>query len=47
MGVINNTTKKFRIIGSFKRDSSTISRFIKKFVRSGNKIVTDSLGGYN
>ena len=47
LGVINNTTKKFRIIGSFKRDSSTISRFIKKFVRSGNKIVTDSLGGYN
>jgi hypothetical protein len=36
LGVINNTTKKFRIIGSFKRDSSALSRFIKKFVRAGN-----------
>ena len=47
LGVINNTTKNFRIIGSFNRDASTLSRFIKKFVRTGNQIVTDSWGGYN
>ena len=47
MGVINNTNKNFRIVGSFNRDSLTSSRFIKKFVRTGNQIVTDSWGGYN
>ena len=45
--MINNTTKKFRIIGSINRDSSTLSCFIKKFVRTGNHILTDSWGGYN
>ena len=47
LGVINNTTKKFRIAGSYNRDSSTLSRFIKKLVTVGNQIVTDSWGGYN
>ncbi len=46
-GVINNPTKKFRIVYSFSRDSSTLSLFIKKFVTLGSQIVTDSWGGYN
>ena len=47
MGVINNKTKKFRIVGSYNRDSSTLSVFIKKFVTTGNQIITDFWGGFN
>lgn len=47
MGVINNTTKNFRIVGSLNWDSSTLLRFIKKYVHTGIQIVKDSWGGYN
>ena len=45
--VINNTTKVFRIVGSYKRDSITLGAFIKKYLKTGNNIITYSWPGYN
>ena len=32
LGIINNTTKDFRLEGAYTRDSSTLDKFIKKMV---------------
>ena len=47
LGVINNTTKQFRIVGTLTRDANAISKFIKKFICPGNIIITDSWQAYN
>lgn len=47
LGIINNNTKEFRLEGSFNRDSVTLEKFIKKFVLTGNNIITDGWGGYD
>ena len=47
LGIIKNTSKEFRIEASFLRDIPTIKIFIKKFVETGNTIVTDCRNAYN
>ena len=47
LGVVNNSTKQFRIVGTLSRDANAISKFIKKFILPGNIIISDSWGGYN
>ena len=47
LGLINNSTKEFRIVASYKRDSLTLAAFIKKYIKTGNNIITDSWAGYN
>lgn len=42
LGVVNNSTKQFRIIGTTARDTNAISKFIKKFIFPGNTIISDS-----
>ena len=46
-GVVNNTPKKFRIVGTISRDANAISKFIKTFIFPGNTIIADSWAGYN
>ena len=45
--IIKNTTKKFHIVGSYDRDSRTLSNIIKKYVEIGNTIISDGRSGYN
>ena len=47
LGIINNTSKEFRLEGSYKRDARTLESFIKKFVQNGNNIITDGWSGYD
>ena len=47
MGIINNTSKKFRIEGSFNRDSGTLAKFIQKYIVIGNTIISYGRSGYN
>ena len=41
LGIINNTTKDFGLEGAYTRDSSTLEKFIKKFVLGGINIIKD------
>ena len=47
LGIIKNTSKKFRIEASFLRDTPTVKKFINKFVETGNPILTDCWNAYN
>lgn len=47
LGIINNSTKEFRIEASFERDTPTIKKFISKYVETGNNIVSDGWSSYN
>lgn len=44
LGIINNTNKDFCLEGAYRRDSATLEKFIKKFVKGGNNIITDGWG---
>ena len=46
MGIINNTSKKFRIEGSFNRDSGTLAKFFQKYAEIGNTIISYGRSGY-
>ena len=41
LGIINNSTKEFRIEASYSRDGDTLSKFINLYVETGNTIVSD------
>ena len=47
LGIINNTTKDFRIEGTYERTTSAIKKFITFNVKSGNNIITDGFTSYN
>ena len=37
LGIINNASKEFRLEATKTRDSSTLKKFVKKFVATGIK----------
>ena len=47
IGIINNTTKDYRIEATFQRNSNTMKEFITKFVSRGNNIINDGFSAYN
>ena len=47
LGIINNSTKDFKIEPSYSRDSQILSNFINQYVKSGNTIISDGWKGYN
>ena len=44
---IETSSKKFRIEGSLSRNADTLNKFISKFVKSGNTIISDHWAGYD
>ena len=44
--VINNSTKIFRLVGTYSRDTDSLINFLTKFVFPGNTIITDQWAGY-
>ena len=46
LGIINNSTKEFRIEGTYSRDAITLEKFITKFVKKGNNIISDGWEDY-
>ena len=47
IGLIDTQSKDFRLVSSFTRDTSKLKKIVKKFVKSGNTIISDSWPGYN
>ena len=47
LGIINNSTKEFRIEGIYERTTDAIKNFITLNAKSGNNIITDGLTSYN
>ena len=47
LGIIDNSSKDFRLEGTILRDAETLKKFVKKFVAPGNTIVTDGWLGYS
>lgn len=47
MGLINTSSKEFRILATKNNDSQTLKNFITKFIPSGSNIITESWIGYN
>jgi len=47
LGIINNTSKDFRLDGIFNRDTNSLKNFITKYVKTGNTIISDSWRAYN
>ena len=47
IGIIESSTKKFPIEGTLQRKNDTLKKFISKFVKSGNIIITDNWAGYD
>lgn len=47
LGVINNQTKDFHVVGTLNRDANTIPKFIQIYIEKGNTIVSDMWGGYH
>ena len=47
LGIIDNTTKDFRLEGTTLSYSETLKNFVKKFVAPGHTIVTDGWLGYS
>ena len=41
LGIIETSSKKFRIEKSLSRNADTLKKFISKFVKSGNTIISD------
>lgn len=46
LGIIENTTKQFRIVATKNRNSDNLSKFITTFVPKGNYIISDGWQGY-
>ena len=47
LGIINNTDKNFRLECTIKRDTVTLTNFVKKYVEPGNTIVSDGWPAYS
>ena len=47
IGLIDTQSKDFRLVSSFTRDASKLKKILRKFVKSGNTIISDSWPGYN
>ena len=47
IGIINNSTKDYRIEATFQRDVNTMKEFITKYTIRGNNIITDGFSAYN
>ncbi len=47
LGIIETSTKKFHIEGTFQRNTDTLKKFISKFVKSGNTIIIYNWAGCN
>ena len=47
LGIVNTTTKQFRVEGTYSRDGNTITKIISKHIASGNFIITDGWSDYN
>ena len=47
LGIIDNTSKDFRLDGTFNRDTNSLKNFITKYVKTGNTIISDSWRAYN
>ena len=47
LGIIDTSSKEFRIEGSISRNSETLKKFINKIVKSGNTIISDHWVGYD
>ena len=45
--LLETSSKKFRIEGSLSRNADTLNKFISKFVKSGNTIISDNWAGYD
>lgn len=43
----NNTTKDFRVVPTKSRDTIHLKEFIKRYIPSGNRIITDGWSGYD
>ena len=41
LGFIDNCSKEFRLEGCLSRSSETLKKFISKFVKSGNTVITE------
>ena len=39
LGIIDNTSKDFRLEGTFNRDTNSLKNFITKYVKTGNTII--------
>lgn len=46
LGVINNSTKIFRLVGIYSRYTHSLGNFLTKFVFTGNIIITDQWAGF-
>ena len=47
LGIINNSTKDFRIEGTYERTTDCIQKFICFNLKKGNNIITDGFASYN
>ena len=47
LGIINKTSKEFRIKFSYNSDSGTLANFIQKYIEIRNTIISNGWSGYN
>ena len=47
LGIINTSSKQFRLEGCLSRNNDTLKKFIIKFVKSGNSVISEHWIDYN
>jgi transposase-like protein len=47
LGLVDTTTKEFRLVVAKDRNTETLKSFIKKLIPEGNNLVTDGWHGYD
>lgn len=47
LGCINNYTKEFRLVGTYNRDTCSLEKFIRKYIPTGNYVITEGWSEYN